>query len=767
MIGQTLGHYAITHKIGQGGMGEVYLAIDQSLNRKVALKIIRPSKQDEISKQRFVSEARLAAAVQHPFVCKIHEVGEQEGRDYICMEFIEGRTLSEELKNKGALAFPEAVRLGLEICEALIAAHERGVIHRDLKPANIMLATDGHIRVLDFGLAKRAMSSGEETLAIDGLTEPGATIGTVGYMSPEQLLNRPLGVRSDIFALGIVFYEMASGSHPFRKSTSIETAHAILHGALLPVTRLHPAIPEWFERALGRMLAKDAGDRYESVQAIRADLRSSQSEPAAPTPSGPRDRPFVAVLPFSNLSRDPEQEFFSEGVTEDIVSKLCNLTVIRVIGRTSGHRYSIREHGAARIGAELKVTHILEGSVRRARDLVRINVGLIEVQSLRQIWGEVYDGSIDDVFAIQSEVAGKVASALHATFSGAAEDGAQASSSLEQTRHEPIGNESTSNGPIDIGTYELYLKGRFFLNRPMPDNIGKAIHLFELVIEARPRYARAWAALAACHATAAHFGYARPADAYPKARQAALRAIELNGRLAEALTWLAFVKGYYDWDWAGAEACFERAVQADSNSVEARVHYSRFLCAKREANRGVIHIIRAVELDPLAPLANTMAGWVMAMASRLNEAMPYFDRALEIDPGFGLAHACRSMAYAGMEKYTESIEEIKKWSWSPAFLGIAYGFAGRTQEARAIAEELSRPDSKPGHPSDVALIWLFAGERDKAKEWLGRAVAERDYTLALLTCPVWFPLRADPLIEDTLRRMGLDFAAQTAAEMIA
>lgn len=748
MIGLTLGHYSITHRIGAGGMGEVYLAIDESLNRKVALKIIPSAKLDEISKRRFISEARLAAAVQHPFVCKIHEVGEHEGTNYICMEFIEGRTLSDELKTKGALAFPVAVRLGLELCEALTAAHERGVIHRDLKPANIMLANDGHVRVLDFGLARRTISIGNETLTTEALTEPGMLSGTLGYMSPEQLLNRPLDVRSDIFALGIVLYEMASGSHPFRKSTSMETALAIVNESPLPVSRFQHDIPEWFERTLERMLAKNAEDRYESVQSIWSDLQSARSEPKVFTSPGSQDSPFVAVLPFSNLTKDPEQEYFSEGITDDIVSKLCKLSVIRVIGRTSGHRYSVREHGAARIGAELKVTHILEGSIRRSRDLVRVNVGLIEVQSLRQIWGEVYDGNIEEVFAIQSEVAEKVASALQQTFSGPSP-------------------EATQTAPIDIGTYELYLKGRFFLNRPMPDNIGKAIQLFELVVEARPRYAQAWAGLAACHAMAAHFGYTRPAEAYPKARQAALRAIELDSRLAEALTWLAFVKAYYDWDWRGAEACFARAFLADNNSLETLLHYSRFLCVLRETDRAVSYIMRAVELDPLAPLVNTYAGWVLAMASRFEQAMPYFERALEIEPGFGLARACRSMALAGMGKCEEAIEEIKKWSWSPAFLGIACGFAGRTEEVRAIAEELSQPDSKPAHPSDVALIWLFAGDRDHAREWLDRAIKERDYTLALLACPAWFPFRTDPLIEDTLRRMGLDFEPRVAATITA
>ncbi len=742
MIGQKLGHFTITRQIAEGGMGAVYLALDHSLNRQVALKVIRPSILDEISKRRFVSEARLAAAVQHPYVCRIHEVGEQDGNNYICMEFIEGRSLSEELRRQGTLDFADTVRLGSEICEALISVHALGLIHRDLKPSNIMLASDGHIRVLDFGIAKIVAPAHEETPI--QLTLPGAVIGSVGYMSPEQLQDRSVDARSDIFSLGIVLYEMASGTHPFRKSAALETALAVLNDRPLPLSQIRPGIPEWFECVVDRMLAKNPGERYESTQSVLSDLRSSPAVPPVST-STSSQVPFIAVLPFRNPGNDPEQEYFSEGITDDISSKLCNLTVVRVIGRTSGHRYSIQEHGAARIGAELKVTHILDGSVRRARDLVRINVALTEVRSLRQIWGETYDGNIGDVFTIQSEVAGKVSAALQQTFSAPAREPAPTPSSER----------------IDMDTYELYLKGRFFQNRPMPTNIEKAVRCFELVVEAKPRYARAWAGLSACHAAAAHYGYTEPAAAYPKARMAALRAIELDNQLAEARSWLAFVKGYYDWDWNGAEAEFERALRLDSNSVETLIHYSRFLCVRRKADHAITLITRAVELDPLAPLVNTMAGWVNAMASRFDAAMPYFKRALEIDPAFAMAHTCRAFAFGGMGKYAECIEETRRWSWTPAFLGIAFGYAGRLQEARAIAEQLSAPDARPAHPSEIALIWLCTGEREKARQSLDRAIAERDYMLGLLTCPAWDPWRSDPLIVDTLRRMGLDFGNQT------
>ena len=789
MIGQTISHYRVIEKLGSGGMGVVYKAEDVRLQRFVALKFLASEiARDPQALRRFQREARAASALNHPNICTIYEVEDHNGLPVIVMELLEGESLKHKIR-EAPVPTDELVDLGIQTCDALETAHAKGIIHRDIKSANIFITTRGNAKILDFGLAKFSplpgnRDSGELTLTLeDSLTQTGSALGTVPYMSPEQVRAKELDARTDLFSLGVVLYEMATSKLPFRGESAGIVLDSILNRAPVPPVRLNPDLPAELERIIDKCLEKDRNLRYQYALEIRTDLqrlkRGTESSRAAassevsakPAPgisqaSALGERPFIAVLPFSNLSKDPEQEYFSEGVTEDIVSKLCNLTVIRVIGRTSGHRYSVQEHGAARIGAELEgVAHPFEGSVRRARDLVRINVGLIEVQSLRQIWGEVYDGSIEDVFAIQSQVAEKVASALHETFAGSAEDREQLLSAKEQIDEKQVGAKQLYD-TIAISTYELYLKGRFFLNRPLPDNIGQAIRLFELVIEARPRYARAWAGLSACYANAAHFGYMPPAEAYPKARQAALRAIELNGRLAEALTWLAFVKGCYDWDWSDAEACFERAIQADRNSVETLIHYSRFLCIRRETDRAVTHIKRAVELDPLSPIVNTQAGWVMAMASRFDEALPYFDRALEIDPGFWFALVCRSMAWSGMGKYAESIDEIKKWSWSPAFLGIACGMAGRLEEARAIAEQVSRPDAPPAHPAEIAVVWLFTGERNKAKEWLDRAIAERDYTLAMLVCPAWFPMRADPLIEEALGRMGLNFGAQ-AAQMIA
>jgi serine/threonine protein kinase/tetratricopeptide (TPR) repeat protein len=741
VIGATVGQYTVLDKIGRGAMGEVYLAIDKSLNRKIALKILTSS--ESTASTRFLSEARMAASIEHPFVCKIYEAGEYEGNSYISMEFIEGRTLSDELKKNGALAFRDCLRLTNEICEALIAAHARGVIHRDLKPANIMVAVSGHIKVLDFGLAKRILATpDDDTVSAQTLTAPGTVVGITAYMSPEQLLGRPLDARSDIFALGIIFYQMATGRHPFRKAAAIETSFAIVNEAAVPVRQVDPLIPEAFERVIARMLSKDPKDRYASVEAVRTDLEWSQSVSVAPPRAEFSGLPIVAVRPFDNLSADPEQEYFSEGITEDIVSKLCKLTVIQVIGPRSVRRFKDRDRAAAQIGMELHATHVLEGSVRSAGARVRISVSLIEVKSSRQVWGDSYDGNLDDVFAIQNEVAERCDGALQETFSSRA---------VRRSK------EALPNDSANVAAYQMYLKGRYFLNRISPANLIKAIHYFEQAIDAAPGYARAYAGLSTCYETQAHYGFISSAEGFPKARRNALLAIELDDQIAEPHASLGGVKFYYEWDWVGAEACFQRALEADQNCVDAHMRYSSWLLGVRQDfASAIVHAKLALELDPLSPFANTNAGFVLSMAGHANEGIEYFDRALEIDPAFPLAGPARAMAYSAMGRHDDAIEQLKTWSWSKALLGHAYGMAGRIEEALEIARELSQPDSQvPARPSEIALIWLFAGEREKAREWLERAFVARDYMLAILVCPIWFPLRDDALIQEALGRMGL------------
>jgi Tfp pilus assembly protein PilF len=369
-------------------------------------------------------------------------------------------------------------------------------------------------------------------------------------------------------------------------------------------------------------------------------------------------------------------------------------------------------------------------------------VALIEVQSSRQVWGDTYNGNLDDVFAIQNEVAEQAASALQETFSGPA-----------VRRSKTV----LPNDGTNVAAYQMYLKGRFFLHRLSPDNLTKAIRYFEQAIDAAPGYARAYAGLSTCYANAAHFGFLPSAEGFSKARRNALLAIELDDQFAESHTSLALVKFLYEWDWAGAEVSFKRALEADPNCIDAHIYYTWLLCVKRSFESAVTHAMRAVEMDPLSPQVNTNAGYVLSMAGQPNEGIEYFDRALEIDPGFPMAGPCRSMAYSAMGRHAESIEQIKTWSWSRAFLGIVYGMAGRIEEAVEIARELSRPDSQIlARPSEIATIWLFAGEREKAREWLERTFVERDFMLSMLTCPAWFPLRGDPLIQGALSRMGLN-----------
>jgi serine/threonine protein kinase/Tfp pilus assembly protein PilF len=715
LVIESFGRYSILKKVGEGGMGQVYLARDVSLDRKVALKILPDVLQNDLTAaKRLSGEARAAAALDHPYACKIYEVGEANGRSFIAMEYIEGQTLAHRIA-KGPMPWMEAQKLGIEIAEVLTQAHERGIIHRDLKPSNIMQTPDGHVKVLDFGLAKRIVDSESETVldSEQNLTDPSNTVGTVAYMSPEQVLGQVLDARSDIFSFGIIMYELMSGIHPFRRRQSMETAIAIANDPAIPLTEHQSEIPAIFEQLISRMLRKSREERFASMRELIRDLRGLQQNGQSSTTASRTVLASIAVLPMVNMSSDVDQEYFSDGITEDIIAQLSKVSGLRVIARTSIMRYKKTEKSAPEIGRELGVSNILESSVRRAGNRLRVNSSLIDAVTNRTLWSETYDREIDDVFAIQTDVSIRIAQALSASFS------------MAPAR--PVA------GPGMMEAYHLYLKGRYFLNQLAPESIQKALQFFQQALELDPNYARAYAGISTCYSCQGNFGYAPNPEVLPKAKAAAERALQLDDSLAEAHASMGLILFYYDWDWNGAERSFRRAIELNYSFAEAYVQYSWLLTARERYDEAAIQARRAVEIDPLSPMTNTNLGWVLGYARRLDESLDQFRKTLEIAPDFLFARACTAVPYVTNRRYDEAVEILEKWSWSRAFVGQIYSLAGRCDEARQVLEEVLRsPAESRSSAYDIGVVYLLLGDTEPAFQWLEKAFQERDTKLPYL-----------------------------------
>jgi eukaryotic-like serine/threonine-protein kinase len=714
MIGQRVSHYEVLSKLGQGGMGVVFLARDLSLDRKVALKFLTPNlSSDRINQRRILEEAKAAGAIDHPFVCKIYEVGETNGTAFIVMEFVEGETLQTRIRD-AALPLKIAQQIASEIVEALVKAHSIGVIHRDLKPANIMLTREGHVKVMDFGLAERLRPErGEGTVSEWVPPRPGA--GTAGYMSPEQIRGEALDQRSDLFSFGIILYEMIEGKHPFQKATAIETSAAILRDEVVPssaggLRRCSPMV----DRILFKALAKDLAVRYQSAAEILADLRALHEEiavRAAPSRSRPAGL-SIAVLPFVNLSADKENEYFSDGITEDIITSLSRIPGLHVISRTSVMRYKGASKSPQEIASELGVDVILEGSVRRAGNRVRIRSGLVEVDTHRQLWGEAYDRDMVDIFEIQSEVAERIATTLNARLSAEHRELLQAASSQ------------------NLDAYQLYLQGRHFLNRMTPEGINKAIECFEGALAHSPDYARTYAAISTAYVNAGHLSYKAPQEAFPKASEAARRALELDPRLAEAHCSMAMVLFHYQWQWAEAERFFKRAIELNQSYAEAHTAYSLFLTAQGRNAQAIEQARRGLDLDPLSLLARTTLGWVMHFAGHYEEAIQNFETVLEMDPNYLIAHSLLAVVYLEQGRYAEAIAILKQWHWSRAHLAQALATAGDENSARQVLKEITDPSQvKAFSAFDIGLIHFLLGENDDGFRWFQQAYEARDNKL--------------------------------------
>lgn len=794
MIGKTLSHYKILEQIGAGGMGVVYRARDERLERDVALKVLpADALPDEDARKRFRKEALALSSLNHPNIATVFDFDHQEGVDFLAMEFIAGESLAEKLQ-RGPLSEKEIASLGGQIASALDEAHEHGVVHRDLKPGNVMVTPKGQAKVLDFGLAKLLRSGGDADLT-RSVTETKAVAGTLPYMAPEQLSGEPLDARTDIHALGAVLYEMATGQRPFREQSVPRLTDAILHQPPVSARVVNARVSPELDRIILKCLEKDPENRYQSAKEVAVDLRRLASPTgttaAAPAVSVGRKRPGVvltagialvavaavllafnagglrerllgragppqikaiAVLPLENLSRDPEQEYFTDGMTEALISNLAQIGALRVISRTSVMQYKGARKPLPQIAKELGVDAVVEGSVQRAGDRVKITAQLIHAATDTHLWAREYERDLRDVLSLQREVAGAIVNEIRVQLDPA-----------DRARLTAV---PAAAKPVNPAAYEAYLLAGFHRDRAGPEGRRKAIESFRKALELDPDYALAHAGLAEVYAslgTASVLGV-RPQEVMPKAKEHALRALELDPNLAEAHTALGLVQLSYEWDFAAAERQFQQALKLNPNDVNTYHWYSHLWTARVRFEESYAASRRALELDPLNVQMRAHLAWHYVMAGQFEQAVRECDRTLEIHPGSPEAWLFRSWAYSGLGKHNEAITAARKAiefsGDNPRMvlgLAFAHGRAGRQSEAKALLSRFVAPSkAQLVPPYDMAQAYVALGNHERAMEWLERAYQERnDYIIYLRVDPFFEPLRSDPRFQALLRRINL------------
>jgi serine/threonine-protein kinase len=767
-------------------MGEVYRARDTRLGREVAVKVLPDHlARDPDSLARFEREARAVAALAHPNILDIHDFGKEAEIVFLVTELLEGETLRQRLKG-APLPWRTAVEIGLAVADGLASAHAHGIIHRDLKPENVFLTFDGRVKILDFGLARlEPQKSTETSPTVATPTKTGTVMGTVGYMSPEQARGGHPDPRSDIFSFGCILYEMATGKRAFFGENPAETLAAILRDEPRDPGDLVPDLPEHLRLVILRCLAKYPDSRFESARDLAFALKVAGAEsirvrgapaarrgqtraisilggvavvtgllvfgiPAWMHRGGPIDS--LAVLPFTNTSKDPNAEYLSAGITESVINSLLQLPQLRVIPRASVYEYKGGRDPLI-AGKELDVRAVLTGQVSQIGDSLVVQAELTDVKRGSELWGKRFQEKLSDAFAVQEKIAQEILKSLRVRLSGEEEE------------------RITKRFTQDAEAYNLYLKGRFHWNKRNEEGVDKSIRFFEQAIERDPGYALAYAGLADSYLLVAFYGSRPPQEILPKARAAAIRALEIDEDLAEAHATLADLKYLFEWDWSGAERGFRRAIALNPNYATAHQWYANYLAVLRRPKEACAEIFRAQELDPLNSVIGMDVGLTCYYtAGDYDKAIEQYRKVLELDPGFGLTYLYLALAQVGRSDFAEAtsvLETLKRLGPGEpdpiALLGYTFALTGRRREAEGALEEL-RALSKRRYVSAFPIAWVYMGlgDKDRAFEWLEKAYLERAGRLTYLNVLRAFdPLRSDPRFQRLLDRMRFPETAET------